>query len=392
MWRMQQEIRKKAGLQPEPEPKPVADPKAKTDSSQKPQGSPTEDGSPSPDPSSPPAPDAAPDAEGDKAKADEAPVDPKKMSPWKLVDQFKKRATEAEARALELEKRVLPEGKQKELTETLQRYESRVKEMEEELRYFNAEKYDPDILKANQEYESAWTRASKELSEITLTDPNTQAVRAVTNADLLELVNLPLGKAREIADQYFGVFADDVMAHRKEIRNLFEAKHSKLEELKKNGSERDGKRKAEYEQVMGQVQAQVKEIYEKANAEAAKDEKMGKYFSEREGDEEWNGRLKKGYELVDRAYQENSMDPRLTPDQRSAIVRRHAAVRNRAASWGPLRWHNEQLQARITEMEKELGQYKQSTPAAGGSAENGSPAAPLKGMDRLFGEIQKIAR
>ncbi len=389
--RMRKDLRQKfggetvesPGAPPSPVPKPSPNPDVETEdvppsseSAETP-----EVGSPNSEPASSPP-------------ADQTPTtgkDGKKISPWKLVDQFKARATAAEARALELEKQVFPEAKRKELTESLDGYKKRVEEMEGELRYHNAEKYDPDIKAAHSAYETAWKRALSELSEITITDPNTQTTRAVTDQDLMELVNLPLGKAREIADQYFGVFADDVMAHRKEIRNLFESKSAKLKELKETGGKRDQERQTQYQAQMEGIQKQVKEIYEQANQEAVSHEKFGVYFKEREGDTEWNSRLTKGFEMVDKAFAENSMDPRLTPEQRAAIVKRHAAVRNRAASWGALRHQNEQLTAKIAALEKDLAGYSQSTPPAGGSNGN-TPSSPLKGMAAIRAGLQRIGK
>jgi len=360
-------------------------------------GAETSEESPSPEPIDDSSPEAGPpnsEPASTTPPATETQTtgkDGKKLSPWKLVDQFKARATAAEARALELEKNVLPEPKRKELAETLTNYQKRIEEMEGELRYFNAEKYDPDIKAANANYETAWKRALGELSEITLTDPNTHVSRAVTSDDLLELVNLPLGKAREIADQYFGVFADDVMAHRKEIRNLFEAKSAKLKELKESGGKRDQERQSQMQAQMQGIQKQVKELYDSANKAAVEGGKFGQYFKEREGDTEWNSRLTKGFELVDKAFGENSMDPRLTPEQREAIVKRHSAVRNRAASWGALRYQNEQLNAKIAALEKDLASYKQSDPAVNGGGGN-APSAPLKGMDAIRAGLQRISK
>jgi hypothetical protein len=206
-----------------------------------------------------------------------------------------------------------------------------------------------------------------ELSEITITDPSTQTARAVTANDLMELVNMPLGKARELADTIFGSFADDVMGHRKEIRTLFDQQAQALEEAKTKGAEREQLRKEQYQKMYGTVSNQVKEAWDKINATILEDPKNGEYFKQREGDEDWNSGLKKGFELADRAFSENPMDPRLTPEQRSEIIKRHAAVRNRAAGWGPLKKEVVKLRKQLTEMESELKVYKTSTPAAGGT-------------------------
>lgn len=335
----------------------------------------------------------APAADAPAADTATATVDAKgkRVSPWKLVDQFKERATKAEARALELEKQVLPEEQRKAQSQELETLRSQVKAMADELRFHNAEQYDPDIKKADAEYQESWKRAMSELGEITLTDPETRQPRAVTSADLLELVNMPLGKAREVADAVFGNFADDVMAHRKEIRRLFEAKGAKLEELKKTGAERERQRAEQYQAQTKQLADFVKTTYEKAVSEALADEKHGHYFKPREGDKEWNDRIEAGFKLVDRAYSENAMDPRLTPEQRTERIRRHAAVRNRAASWGALRYQNERLTKQIEALEAELKSYKTSQPPAGGRTAPATKEAP-RGMAGLRASLQEIAK
>ena len=374
---MQAELRKKFSAEdtpPKPEP-PKPDPGSNDPGKAAAQAPPPPEGDVPPAGSTPPSTTPDPD---------------KKVSPWKLVDQFKQRATAAELRIAELEKQIIPEDKRKAEAERIAATEKRAQEMAEDLRYFNAEKYDPDIIKAQQTYDEAWKRAMSELGEITLKDPNTEQVRAVTVSDMLELVNLPLGRAREIADQIFGAFADDVMAHRKEIRSLFDAKAAKLEELKKNGAQREQQRIADLQRAHQEAQKFVADAFQRASAEALADEKHGQFFKPHEGDEEWNKRLEKGFKLVDEAYSQNAYLPNLSPEQRQAIIRKHAAVRNRAASWSALRYQNETLQQRLSDLETKLKQYQESTPAAGGR-QGQAPAAPVGGMEGLRQDLRKLA-
>jgi hypothetical protein len=318
----------------------------------------------------------------------------KKISTGKLIEMFKQRAHRAEARALELEKAVVPKAKLKELHTRMQDYENRIQEMTEDLRFHNAEKYDPDIKKLDADQTATWNRAMKELGEISLKDPTSGEQRAVTADDLLELVKLPLGRAREISDEVFGKFSDDVMAHRKAIRELFDQRSAKLEELKKTGSTREQERQQKFLQSREQLQQFTKTTYEKANQEAAADPNHGHFFRTREGqtdaDKEWNARLEKGFKLVDDAYNANSMDPRLTPEQRADVIRKHAAVRNRAAAFGPLRHENERLRKQIEKLEADLKGYTSTTPSAGGRG-GPAPKEELKGMDRLRAGLRELA-
>ena len=230
-----------------------------------------------------------------------------------------------------------------------------------------------------------------DLSELQIED-GTGGKRAVAPEDLLTLVQMPLGQAREMADANFGVFADDVMAHRKEIKNLFAKQQERLTEMKAKGAERDKELAQQAQAVNGQVSKVVKETWEKVNSEVLADPKIGQYFKPKEGNIEWNNRLAKGTELVAKAFNEPPDDPRLSPEERASIIKRHAAVWNRAASWGALRHENETLQSQIASLQKELESYKGAQPSAGGSApEPSSEPQPASAMGRMFAELRKKA-
>ena len=354
----------------------------------------------SPSPSGEQAP-TGPEAGAEAAQAD-APASPsaptekgKKVSPWKLVDQFKERATKAELRLAELEKQVLPEPERKAAAERLAAAEKRVQEMTEDLRYFNAEKYDPEVSKADKEFKGAWSRAMMELSEITLTDPQTQQPRPINANDLLELVMMPLQQARQVAKEVFGDLADDVMAHRKECKRLYDVKKEKLEELKKTGAEREKARMEAMTRQASEVSGFVAKTYQQANESAAADPKVGQFFRPRQGeteaDKEWNARLARGFKLVDEAWMVDPRSPNLSPEQRTEVIRQHAAVRNRAASWGAVRYENDILRQRNAELEKELKAYKSSAPPAGGRAAS-APGSKVGGMAGLRADLLKISR
>lgn len=231
-----------------------------------------------------------------------------------------------------------------------------------------------------------------ELKELTVTDPGTQAVRAVTVDDIMELVNLPLQKAREVAVAVFGDFANDVMGHRKEIRNLFEAQTTALEDAKKNGSERIKQAQEFLTKQNQELKQHIETTWAKLNEEALADPKVSEYFKPREGEEEWNQRLSKGFELADRAFKENPNNPQLTPEQRISAIKRHVALKNRAAGWGPLKWENGQLKTQLAELKAELAKYKDTEPAPGGTRTQGAASGPVSGMDRIRQSLQKIAR
>lgn len=319
-----------------------------------------------------------------------APEPGKKVSPWKLVDQFKDRAAKAEARVLELEKLVQPEEQRKAAETNFQQMQSRMKEMEDDLRYLNSEKYDPDVKKAKQDYERTFQRAMSELKDVTVMDPQTQQPRALTVNDLAELAFMPLGQAQQVAKEAFGDLAPYIMDHRNEIRRMWDAQQAVLDDLKKNAGTRQEQRLQAAQQAEKQMREFIGQTFAKANEEAAQDEKHGHLFRPKEGDQEWNSRLEKGFKLYEEAFAKNIMDPSLSAQERQEIIRKHSAIRNRSAAYGPLRYENDQLRKQLDAALAELKSYKETEPPAGGRTPEPAPAKK-RGMAGLMDELQKIA-
>lgn len=391
MDRLRQDLAKKAkNVTPEPEaPKPAVTPKAKPSPEVPGDGEEPGEGAPQPDPgSTPPAegtPPAATDPKGTK---------PGKANPWKLVDQYKQRTAELEKQIAEAKTGALAETEKKNYLTQIEQLAKRKQELEDEIRFVNYSKSEEYQTKYQAPYEAAWKRAMAELSEVpVIVNAQTGETRQVTAEDLGTLVNLPLGKARDVAEAAFGKFADDVLDYRKEIRALFDAQNAALAEAKTKGAERE-KQTRELTQKQQQDLADfTRTTWEKVNKDAASDPKYGKYFTPVEGDQEGNQRLAKGFELVDRAFNENPSDPSLTPDQRASIIKRHAAIRNRAAGFGRVLYMLEQAQAKAEALEKELAAFKSSTPSAGGgTTPAAAPGRPASAREEIFANLRKIAK
>ena len=110
-----------------------------------------------------------------------------------------------------------------------------------------------------------------------------------------------------------------------------------------------------------------------------------------EGDEEANTRLKKGFEIADRAFSVNPLDPKLTPEQRQEVVRLHSAVRNRAAAFGKLVYQNEKLAAKAAELEAELAKYKNAQPGAGEPHGQQAATGPHSAKESVMADLRKLA-
>ena len=208
----------------------------------------------------------------------------------------------------------------------------------------------------------------------------------------VELVNLPLPEARKAAVEKFGDFADDVMAHRKEIRRLFDEQSAALEEAKTSGAKREAEKREQQTRQWGEMTTEIKTTWAKANEEAAADEKYGSYFKPVDGDEQGNQRLAKGFELADRAFSENPLAPGLDAEKRKAIVQRHAAVRNRCAAFGRLVYQNQQKADEIAALKKELAEYKDTEPPADGGSRAPAQPRPATGMAGVLDDLRKRAK
>lgn len=336
------------------------------------------------DPKAAAAPAAAAPKEGDDAPPADLPAD-KKVSPWKLVKEKEAKIKEYEARIADLDKLKITPERQKQIDAM----EARAKELEEEIQFTNYTKSQDYKENYEKPYQQAWTRALTDLNELTVPDANGQE-RPVNAQDILELVNLPLAQARAEAEAKFGPFANDVMQHRKEIRQLAEKQNTAVEEARTKGMERDKVRQQEMEQRQAIEATEIKDGWAKANEKVLAHEKYGTFFKPIDGDQDGNQRLAKGFELADRAFSEN---PRFakTPEERAAIIERHAAVRNRCAAFGRLVYQNSQKDTRIAALEAELGTYKQATPSTGANNAPPPAAGEPKGMSGIGARLRKYA-
>jgi hypothetical protein len=378
--RLFQDLRKKAGLESgnEPETKPATAPKPST-----PDGSGEETSTETTATAPPPSGEASQPTAPDPKKG--------KVSPWKLVDEHKAARLKAETELAELRKQMVSPDKVKEIEEKAAKLQADYQKAQEELRYRAYEKSDEFAEKYQKPYMAAWQRWMGELGELTVTDVDTGTERPLDPKDILELVNMPLQKAREHADTVFGSFADDVMSARKEIRGLFEAQNKALQDARKAGDEWQKQQVEQHKAQQQKLGTEITEHWKQANDMAVADEKFGKFFKPVEGDEDGNTRLKKGYELADRAFAMSPLDPNLTPEQRKEIVQLHAAVRNRSAAFGRLAVQNESLAKKVATLEAELAKYKSAQPGGGEGRREQPEVHGGSAKDQVFSALRQIA-
>ncbi len=224
------------------------------------------------------------------------------------------------------------------------------------------------------------------MAEIDVLDENGQAIRKATVDDLIKLFHMPLGEARKAANAWFGEAADDVMAHRRRVRDLADAQSKALGEARTKGVERLKRQAEDAQRLQSEITAQ----WQKFNSE---DAEKHEFLKPKDGDDDWNEKLDKSTTLVDKAFAENAHDPKLTADQRSAVIRRHAAVRNRAIAYSTLKLENTRLKTQLAEREAKLKEFEGSAPTNGdGGGRSGTVAkAPTNPMDEMRERLKRSA-
>lgn len=379
-----EELNKRAGKEPAPEKtdeKPTEKAPEKAEIPKKAEAPGDEPDELEDSPEKPQKPEAAKPEVGKDGKE-------KKVSPWKLIEEYKQKLAKAESEKLETEKRAVPADKWKEKEAALEASQKRLTELEEEIRFSNYKKSKP-YQEMQDKYKGAWTKAMSTLSEITLQGENGE--RAMTPNDLLELVNLSDVQAKRAAIDKYGDLEGLVMQHRDKIRDLADQQATEEEKARSEGAMREKTKLEEVQKKYTEVTSEIKDTYTKANQQASDDPKNGKYFKPIEGDQDWNQRLAKGFELVDRGFNESPLQDGISPEERRARVERHVAIRNRAAAFGPLKSQNQKLEAKIAEMQKVLDEFKGSEPKRGGSLPETQPQKRA-GMTSLLEELRKKAK
>lgn len=335
------------------------------------------------------------------AKTAETPPDAKgkKVSPWKLVEQYKKstkewqtKAETAEAELNKVRSGAPPQAQTEELQKRLADTEKRLKEYEDEIRFTRFEKHPEFQEKYAKPYNEAWKRATSELAEITVTDPVTGAVRAATADDMLALVNLPLGKALEFAKETFGEFATAAMSHRERIKERFEQQQQALTEAREKGGEREKQQREQFEAKQAELRKELSETWSSSNQQILADPNEAPYLKAADTDPEGKKILEKGYALMDKAFAMNPNDPRMTPEQRKEAVQLHSAMRNRAAAYGHMKHLIKQRDTRISELEKLLEEFGASEPStAGGGTKPSKQSEPVRFENRFEQKLRKMA-
>jgi len=364
-----------------------------------------------PEPESPATPPVAPEVPEIDPEAPEAPETPetpekpakettpptpedkKKVSPWKLKEHYQDLATKNEARAIKAESELsaIKRGElPKELQDRISKAEARAKELEDEIRFVSYEKSPEFKEKFDAPYVKAWENTMSRLGRVIVTQPDGQQRYAKAD-DIIEIINLPPDKAIERAEEVFGKLGNWVAERAEHINNLFSQRQAGLEEGKKMGATREQQVAEALKETDSKIANQIATDWEKFQQATIADEKNGRFFTPREGDDNWNERLEKGFAFVDESMAMNPLDKKITAEQRSEAVKRHNAIRNRAAAFGPLKYQITTLESKVAELEKELAQFKSSEPQTGGTRQQASNGQAEDTRTSMFNRLRNKA-
>lgn len=359
-------------------PKDVIEPPATTE--EPPEGKPASEDEPKETPKT-----EEPPPDKKEAPKDAKPDGKNKQSVGRFIDSLKTTVKNLETENSSLKARLTSMGDMDAVARRMEAAEKRASELESEIKFVNYAKSQEFVEKYQKPYEGAWGKAVSEVSQLNIALEDGSTRKATAN-DLLNLANAPLDQLDDAAERMFGKSAARVIRHVEKIRELSEAQTQALEEARKTGSER--------EKQMGESQKRIAEtlgtLWERTLAE---DSKKLDFLKPKDGDDDWNGALDKSTKFVEDAWKANPADPNLTPEQRAEVIRRHAALRNRAVGFSMLKVENKRLADKLAAVQKELDGIKGSAPTNGnGRPASGAPGTAGNPMDRALADLRSRAR
>jgi hypothetical protein len=330
-----------------------------------------------------PKPDARPDKPAAKpdakptVKADESDdALPAAGTPTQLrqfaqrqQQKAKKLATELEQLRSEVTKlKTQPADEKTVALEEMTKLQKRVEEQENLLRTVKYEQSTEYKEKYEKPYQTAYTRAIGELSELTVLvpnpdDPDNPTERPATRADFDEIYHAPLGKAARLANEKFGPAANIVLAHKQEIRRLGQAAMDAIEEHKGKGAEAE---KTQAAQTQQQREAMKRMLSKAEEGFVAKNPQL---YGERDDDPEGNELLSKGKAFANALYGDRS---NLSPQQK---VMYDARARMWVSAFPRLQRDLKAIQSQLAERDKVIAELRSSAPGKpaklGGAAPKG---------------------
>lgn len=323
------------------------------------------------------------------APAQAKPEAPAKSEPASLkqfreqYEMTKKERDDLASKVAELE-RARSEGTKKEIEEATKALKAEMdsirknaEELDTEVRYLNYTRSGEYKQKYEAPLREAWQTALGDIEGIRVTDAD-GTERDASHEDIMAILNVPVAKAAIIAQEMFGAAAPEIMAHRRRILELTQARDKSIAEWKEKGSQREVEQKKQLESR----QSRSRELFDSQFTEFEKSHNQ--LFGREDGDEEGNKLLDESDRLIKIALKGEGIDADMGYDDKvDLITKAQAQVALRARAYGRERLRVIRLQQKVAELEKKVGKVRSSEPGQGEGTSTATRVAPRNAEDAI---------
>jgi hypothetical protein len=250
-------------------------------------------------------------------------------------------------------------------------------ELDTEVRYLNYTRSSDYKQKYETPLRDAWQTALGDIEGIRVTDED-GTERDANHQDIMALLNVPVAKAAIIAQETFGPAAPEIMAHRRRLIELTQARDKSIAEWKEKGAQREVESKKQLESR----QTRSRELFESQFADYEKTHTQ--LFGREEGDEDGNKLLDESDRLVRIALKGEGIDADMGYDDKvDLITKAQAQVALRARAYGRERLRVIRLQQKVAELEKKVGKVRSSEPGQGEGTSTATRVSPKNAEDAI---------
>jgi len=318
------------------------------------------------------------------SKAEPAKPEPTSIKQFReQYDLTKKERDDFAAKVSELE-RARSEGTRKEVEEATKSLKAEMdsirknaEELDTEVRYLNYTRSGEYKQKYETPLREAWQTALGDIDGIRVTDAD-GTERDASHHDIMAILNVPVAKAAIIAQETFGPAAPEIMAHRRRLLELTQARDKSIAEWKEKGAQREVERS---KQVEGR-QSRSRELFESQFSDYEKSHPQ--LFGREDGDDDGNKLLDESDRLIRIALKGEGVDADMGyEDKVDLITKAQAQVALRARAYGRERLRVIRLQQKVAELEKKVGKVRSSEPGQGEGTSTATRIAPKSAEDAI---------
>lgn len=353
---------------------------------------------------------AKPAAATEPAKVEVKPaeISPAKPRPWEMVRKYEKtiETLTQQIEQMKAAKTADPStdpNAVKLLGETLAQKEKRLEELENEIKFHDYRKSSEYQDRFEKPYEQSVKRIMEESKELLHENPADGSVRALTDAEAWAVISKPsLEDAFKAAKTLFPEDPDkrqQLLAWRKEVQGLWNAKVKAEDEYRTKGKEREQQRTVEATQKKLQQEqrtAQRTQKWQQMVDQATKEDSLKEFFVAADDDAKGKEILTKGRNLVQMAFGARDESGNILGEDGKALSDEEtlaidSATFNKASAFPYVAHRNRILAKELADLKAKLAEYEKSEPGDGKPAGGAAAAAEESDeqqLTRLTREMQ----